>query len=374
MAPVLLSVSIQPSSSSDSSLYPWLGYYVRDEDDFDGHPSWRHAAKRGFQIVNVANANYALANCWVVQHTTSGSKWQADTVLNAPGARLPCGASVTDGLSCEVVGCCICFDEAAIACCSNGEHALCRGCFVNYSREWLAIGHPLIKQARGGELPCVCYPQSVGGCTTNFDSQAVARLLSSQDYAEFEKQRCETMRQRVFVSMNEHLMSTVRLMATQLNQSVHGISKELLAQQLRASIPGARMCGRCRFGPIEHFACADLSAHRHEAFTGNACPKCGWFANKIEEWPFWDGNVPESAVDSAMFDAQLAEVGLLPGQPPRAPPTRALPLPTRTLPRASSSDDLALAQRIQDEERRRLRQIEQDHAMALQMERERAVH
>mmetsp|Transcript_4538 Transcript_4538/g.6801 ORF Transcript_4538/g.6801 Transcript_4538/m.6801 type:complete len:1001 (-) Transcript_4538:122-3124(-) len=61
-----------------------------------------------------------------------------------------------------------------------------------------------------------------------------------------------------------------------------------------------RMCGRCKAGPIENFACADLAAHNDTGTTykGNAvaarerpnhCPNCNWFDPDWRKWPMWDG-------------------------------------------------------------------------------------
>ena len=68
-----------------------------------------------------------------------------------------------------------------------------------------------------------------------------------------------------------------------------------LTSALRKQFPGAYQCGSCGFGPVDHAACADLRRHHGEktahGVISNACPKCGWFSEKIAEWPAWDGNV-----------------------------------------------------------------------------------
>eukprot|EP01043_Picozoa_sp_COSAG02_P050643 COSAG02_NODE_5231_length_4520_cov_70.095454_3_plen_201_part_00 len=65
----------------------------------------------------------------------------------------------------------------------------------------------------------------------------------------------------------------------------------------------AYMCRACKFGPIDHFACADLNAHQGEQVgsseINNACPKCGWFAKKIAQWPTWDGEFHEGGKEAA---------------------------------------------------------------------------
>ena len=54
-----------------------------------------------------------------------------------------------------------------------------------------------------------------------------------------------------------------------------------------------KMCGRCKAGPFENKACADLASH-NDAIAGssrnaNHCPNCGWFNPRWEKWPLWDG-------------------------------------------------------------------------------------
>jgi hypothetical protein len=67
----------------------------------------------------------------------------------------------------------------------------------------------------------------------------------------------------------------------------------------------AFMCPHCGTGPIEHRACADLTAHHEEALSSggrisNACPGCGWLAMSIREWRRWDGVVREPKAGAAM--------------------------------------------------------------------------
>lgn len=74
-------------------------------------------------------------------------------------------------------------------------------------------------------------------------------------------------------------------------------NNELQPEQLRALFGNNEkmyQCGRCSFGPIEHFSCGDLEAHHgedagHHSRVNNACPQCGWFAAEISQWPKWDG-------------------------------------------------------------------------------------
>ncbi|CAE7419591.1 unnamed protein product [Symbiodinium pilosum] len=72
-------------------------------------------------------------------------------------------------------------------------------------------------------------------------------------------------------------------------------SDESLREFCLRSMPNAVQCGNCSYGPIDHFACRNLQTHhgdRHGATQiSNACPRCNWFRNSIDEWPRWGGVV-----------------------------------------------------------------------------------
>lgn len=79
------------------------------------------------------------------------------------------------------------------------------------------------------------------------------------------------------------------------------LEEDLTAQLRRQYLGRAFQCAECSFGPIDHFACGDLSAHHgeeiaHGVSINNACPKCGWFSSDIHDWPQWDGTVPAEAL------------------------------------------------------------------------------
>ena len=79
------------------------------------------------------------------------------------------------------------------------------------------------------------------------------------------------------------------------------LARRDLEAQLRRRFRGrAHQCAACGFGPIDHAGCGDLEAHHGEEHApgvavSNACPRCGWFAEDIGEWPAWDGTVPPDA-------------------------------------------------------------------------------
>jgi len=79
------------------------------------------------------------------------------------------------------------------------------------------------------------------------------------------------------------------------------LEEDLVAQLRRQYLGRAFQCGRCSFGPIDHYACGDLGAHHGEAVAhgvtiNNACPKCDWFSDDIGDWPQWNGIVPPEAL------------------------------------------------------------------------------
>jgi hypothetical protein len=89
------------------------------------------------------------------------------------------------------------------------------------------------------------------------------------------------------------------------------LEEDLTAQLRRQYLGRAFQCGRCSFGPIDHYACGDLGAHHgeqvaHGVSVNNACPKCDWFSDDLSDWPQWDGTVPPEALKRA-GSQQVAE-------------------------------------------------------------------
>ena len=72
----------------------------------------------------------------------------------------------------------------------------------------------------------------------------------------------------------------------------------------------AYMCKECKFGPIDHGWCTNLSTHHgeHKSSGGsisNACPKCNWFVGNISEWPRWDGEFHEGGTAASAAAAEF---------------------------------------------------------------------
>ena len=214
--------------------------------------------------------------------------------------------------------------------CPEAIHFVCDQCFDQHVATTAEVDPQILKECEG-RVKCPC-------CDRFFADADVAAHVTPAVFEKYDELRRNEIRNREWLGLHEHMMARIREMARRLQQSAPGMTKELLAKQLQKSIPGARMCGRCNHGPIEHFACSDLTAHRSEGFTGNACQKCGWFARSINDWPKWDGNLPDTAVEPVSFEP-------------------------------SADMDSETAQRVHHEEQQRLQQIEDDHALAQRLQR-----
>ena len=81
---------------------------------------------------------------------------------------------------------------------------------------------------------------------------------------------------------------------------------------LAAAMTDPRQCGRCGFGPVDHSGCSDLRYHHMEirvrggsrAAVSNACPRCGWFTGRLQDWAPWDGEM-QTERGRAMFRQRM---------------------------------------------------------------------
>lgn len=231
----------------------------------------------------------------------------------------------------EADSCVVCWEtqRGASALCSAGRHSVCATCFVPYAAEQLAQDRGLVR-ARRGRLLCPMRAAEAGGCCGTFVEQRIASLLPAATYdAYLDGVRAE-IRHGEFVHAASAFREQVVQIARRLKQSVPALSREALARQMREAMPSARQCARCGYGPIDHFACADLALHHGErTSTGaqicNCCPQCGWFARHIGDWPRWGGVLAEGAAEGDAHDLLTA---LAHPHDLRQPP--GLPLPPRS--------------------------------------------
>lgn len=132
----------------------------------------------------------------------------------------------------------------------------------------------------------------------------------------------------------------------------------LLSRQLKNQMPKARQCGRCGFGPVDHFACGDLLAHQGQrvgaARVDNSCPACGWFGAELRDWPEWDGELTPWHEESGDFaparapQAEEAPSGATEGEittqadVAAAVPQQFVQLPAAVVPRALRAHEPAI--------------------------------
>jgi hypothetical protein len=196
--------------------------------------------------------------------------------------------------------CILCYDDAAQSegvTCAH-EHFICNGCFGNYVKTEAeqAQDHPDLLRQREGK---VCCPD--GRHEPAYTEQQIARHVTDEVYTLHDQARQQVVRQGEFEAAQAQMQVEIRRMADQIRRSGGanvGPSPEVLARQLQQQMPNARMCGQCSFGPVDHQACWDLGAHQGEQVRGggrinNACARCGWFSRDINDWPRWDGRLPD---------------------------------------------------------------------------------
>jgi hypothetical protein len=66
-------------------------------------------------------------------------------------------------------------------------------------------------------------------------------------------------------------------------------------RDLAATMSSPRQCACCRFGPVDHTGCSNLMTHHEENGVSNACPRCGWLARNLSDWPAWEDYGHEQA-------------------------------------------------------------------------------
>jgi len=255
---------------------------------------------------------------------------------------------------------CQCLDQkVSMAVCNKG-HAVCKTCFEGYADAEMTNGQ---RQFR-----CPLWPAHLDGCTGRFSEQNVAQILSPQLHERYMR----GMREQIRAEEYQKSHQVVHRIASELKAKVPGISQEMLEQQLRQSCKGARQCGKCHFGPVEHFACSDLTSHHNQHGIKNCCPQCGWFAERISDWPPWNGKVSSAAIETRPINLDFAEfsadpsAGLEGGQTCKTPPG--------CIPGGAFSwlvprwwrgrDDGAVARHFMQQEEQRLAQIQSDAALA----------
>jgi len=247
-------------------------------------------------------------------------------------------------LECVVCATCLLKDQAAV--CSGGLHALCAKCFQDYAHAEQSQPEQLIQQ-RGARLLCPCRPPHDAGCTGSFSEQSIASFLP----AELHRRHMDHQRIQIHAEEFAKANDMLNTITERLQREMPGISRTLLERQLAAALPGARQCGECGYGPIEHYACDNLQSHHNEARgrnrINNACPQCGWFRENIASWPKWNGRMHPGVAKGPSISMEVRS----------------------GLSQSTTSMDDANLRELQRREDAQLAQIHSDHALALRLSR-----
>ena len=191
--------------------------------------------------------------------------------------------------------CNICFmedhEEGILAVSCDNDHYMCQTCFSGWVESESDIeANPQNILLNGGRITCVC-KKSDGCDSLAYANKLIAMVVSDELYEKY-------LRARDFVVGKEAVSGA--LAKIKGGNMMDAIEQEQIRNMYRTKDGSysAYMCGQCKFGPIDHGWCSNLQSHHGEKKMGgghvnNACPKCGWFANCIQQWPKWDGKFQE---------------------------------------------------------------------------------
>mmetsp|Transcript_16344 Transcript_16344/g.41215 ORF Transcript_16344/g.41215 Transcript_16344/m.41215 type:complete len:490 (+) Transcript_16344:41-1510(+) len=197
--------------------------------------------------------------------------------------------------------CNICYMEdheagtMGVAC--DNDHFICQECFSQWVASETDIeANPQKIFENGGRVTCVCKMSS--NCTSNaFANKLIAMVVPDELYERY-------LKARDYVVGKDAVAGA--LAKVKQSGGISGVEQEQIRNLYKKAdgTYSAYMCGQCKFGPIDHGWCNDLSCHHGEGKgqTGqisNACPKCKWFAAQLGCWPRWDGEFREGGGSSS---------------------------------------------------------------------------
>ena len=296
-----------------------------------------------------------------------------------PSLERVCRAETEAARGRDFQNCVICherFERSSMVICSVGQHAVCKSCFQQYVDVEMQND---IQQFR-----CPLWPSHADGCRGLFWDKTILRMFSSESNTVSLEKYMEWCRKQI--RSEEYIKShgLINKMADAMSKAIPNVTREIIERQLREAVPNARQCGRCGFGPVEHFACGNLATHQGQrvgrAAIKNECPHCGWFASNIDQWPKWNGKLHAAARSELNVDF----TGIIQSNRNPSPPFDHIPQ-VGALYRTSGCgllryimpsciyriSDERLANYISREEQSRISQIERDAKYARQLSRQR---
>ncbi len=210
------------------------------------------------------------------------------------------------------------------------RHFVCVQDFESYVR-FSSAEDTDISSLRRRQAKILCPMNSTGGaaaapaCDSQpFTEAAIARHVSEDTFSLYFASAARLSAQDAFEQSQHAIQAEVQRILRGIRQGTLRYSDDLLVEQLRRLIPDPRQCAQCGYGPVDPYACSDLTAHHGEAVPAasgsggggtridNACPECGWFSSSLDAWPRWGGSLPESFTRSS----PAAVVAVPNGAPP----------------------------------------------------------
>ena len=299
-----------------------------------------------------------------------------------PSLERVCRAKTQAARGRDFRNCVICherFERSSMVICSVGEHAVCKSCFQQYV--------DVEMQNDIQQLRCPLWPLHAGGCRGLFSEETIARMFSSEsNTVSLMHKYIKWLKKQIRSEEYKNSHDVLNQIVAALSKAMPHLNQEIIERQLREAVPNARQCGKCGFGPVEHFACGNLETHQGQrvgrAAIQNNCPRCGWFASNINQWPKWNGKLHSAARSLTELNVDFTDIIQSTRNP--SPPIDHIPQ-VEALYRTSACGllryimpsciypitDERLANYISREEQSRISQIERDAEYARKLSRQR---
>eukprot|EP00913_Durusdinium_trenchii_P023727 g22285.t2 len=172
--------------------------------------------------------------------------------------------------------CELCFDEVSVEqvgslMCPN-EHLICSDCSPDMVRNFLeriGASDTMLDDhsSRGGLIPCVRHnPAFQPQCSRHYTDQSLARALPDEIFVGYRAAQDDVTENRIWHQHNQRFQEEVSRMQRQLEGEQATKREEAASTEfLRRQYPNAKMCPRCRCGPVINENCFDLQSHHNEA-------------------------------------------------------------------------------------------------------------
>jgi serine/threonine protein kinase len=205
----------------------------------------------------------------------------------------------------ETLTCELCYDGIVVSESSGmfctERHFVCAGCapmMVQTFLERVSESDTLLEahRARDGRLPCFRHtPAFDPQCSAMYAESSLAAVLPEEVFVQYRQSQNEVIENRVWQEQNERFQQEIARILHEQGLETQRRDEQATVDFLRHRYPNARMCPRCRFGPVINENCPALDTHHGDRVRGsqtrisNACGQCGFFTRHWNEWQPWDG-------------------------------------------------------------------------------------